>query len=109
MPGPLLRDGECSVARDERSTELVAQADHSRLDIARLCIERVGARRSAGELIALPLESRVVIFNTDDPVLGDAVFPAGTDGPAIVPLRLPTRTRGRDQIDDGQAVVHAGI
>jgi hypothetical protein len=83
-----------SVLRDDRSAELVAQANHSRLDIAGLGIERVDGRsRCASELVALGLEGRVIVLEADDPVRGDAVFPAGADAPAVVPLRRRPRTR----------------
>src|SRR4029079_14296441 len=93
----------------QRPVELVAQASHRRLNVTGFCREGVKAWRRTGELIVLVLEGRVVIFESDDPVPGDAVFPAGADGPAIVPLGLRTAAGQRNRIDDRQAVVHAGI
>src|SRR5258707_1192445 len=110
MPGPCSVTGNySSVPRNQRSAPLVAQADDGRLNVPGFCIESVRASRDTGELIALPLESRIVIFKSDDPVLGNAVFPTGADGPAVVPLGLRARARRRNQIDNRQAVVHAGI
>src|SRR4029079_14420702 len=93
----------------QRPVELVAQASHRRLNVTGFCREGVKAWRRTGELIVLVLEGRVVIFESDDPVPGDAVLPAGADGPAVVPLGLRTATGQWDRIDDRQAVVHAGI
>src|SRR5436190_7707262 len=100
-----------SVARNQRPAELVAHASDHRLDIVRPRIEGVGARPDTAELIALLLEGRIVIFETDDPVLGDAVFPARANGPAVVPLGLRPRTGGRVRIgvDHRQMVVDAGV
>src|SRR4051794_15525410 len=98
-----------SVASDHRRVELVAGAHDGPLEVARLGIEAVIAR-GAAELIGLATESCVIVFEADDPVAGDAVFPAGTDGPAVGPMGLTARTGGRtDRIGDRQTVVHAGI
>src|SRR6476620_9015661 len=100
-----------SVPRDDRAAELVAQTDHGRLNVAGLGIEAVDGRSGrASELVALGLELRIIVLESDDPVRGDAVFPAGADGPAVVPLRRRSRTDVRShRIGDRHAVVHASV
>src|SRR5213080_3010336 len=94
----------CSVAPDHRRVELVAGAHDGPLDVARLGIERVIAR-GAPELIGLAAEGRVIVLEADDPVAGDAVFPAGAHGPAIGPVGLAARTgRRSDRIGHRQTV-----
>src|SRR3954466_781143 len=98
-----------SVAGDDRRVELVAGAHDGPLEVARLGIEAVIAR-GAAKLIGLAGEGCVVVFEADDPVAGDAVFPAGTDGPAVGPMGLTASTGGHaDRIGDRQTVIHAGI
>src|SRR3954452_7552427 len=98
-----------SVAGDHRRVELVAGAHDGPLEVARLGIEAVIAR-GAAELIGLATESCVIVFEADDPVAGDAVFPTGTDGAAVGPMGLTARTGGHaDRVGDRETVVHAGI
>src|SRR3569623_1863374 len=101
---------EISVARDDRRVELVARAHDRPLDVARLGVERVAAG-GATELIALVLEGGVIVLEADDPVAGDAEFPAGADGPAAGPVGLTARAGDRihNRVGDRQTIVHAGV
>src|ERR1700753_4194946 len=67
-----------SVLRDQRPVELVAHPGDSGLNIARFRIETIHAERGA-ELIAPGFEGRIVIFEAENPVLGNSVFPARAD------------------------------
>src|ERR1700694_1617342 len=76
-----------SIPRDQRAAEFIAEPGNRRLNIVRPRVERIYRRSgAAAELIALGLEGRIVVFEADNPVLGNSVFPARADGPAVVPL-----------------------
>src|SRR5665213_155384 len=111
MPGLCCRWSlaEKSVPAYERPAEFVADPGNDRLDIARLGVKAVRAEQRT-KLIALALESGVIVLDAGNPVLGNAVFPAGADRPAVVPLVVGTRTGERQNgIDDGEVAADPGI
>src|SRR5712691_6718042 len=98
-----------SVGRHDRAApaELVAQPADEGVDVARPRIERVQPG-AAADLVALALEAIVVGLEAGDPIRGEAVFDAGAEGEAVVPVAVGAGTDGRNGVRHAQLGMRAG-
>src|SRR5215470_17392439 len=97
-----------SVGRHHRAApaELVAQPADEGVDVARPRIERVEAG-AAADLVALALEAVVVGLEAGDPIRREAVFDAGAEGNAVVPVAVGAGAHRGDGVRDGELRVRA--